>query len=181
MMFLAEAALGEEHTITVDDYTLHAAPKGYDSIVARGSTGPDTKKDVDIELDGNLVAVPQSAAIPQSKFSDSRFDKSEFLLYKESQHRIRYMIKFEWSEHTTAAGTQHSVGQRTRSCTEQVMPVDLLDTRSPHALFCLMCGCRLRTPIEGTKRRPRSHALASSLLLSAVLNQHTRVSFSPSP
>lgn len=96
IMFLAEAALGEEHTITIDDYQLHAAPKGFDSIVARGSTGPDTKKDVQIEIDGNQIAVPQSSAIPQTKYSDSRFDKSEFLLYKESQHRIRFMIKFDW-------------------------------------------------------------------------------------
>ena len=39
-MFLGEVALGKEHCITVGDGRLTQAPKGYDSIVARGQTEP---------------------------------------------------------------------------------------------------------------------------------------------
>ena len=39
-MFLCEVALGKEKGITADDSSLKAAPKGYDSIVARGRTEP---------------------------------------------------------------------------------------------------------------------------------------------
>ena len=35
-MFLVEAALGKEHHINADDHTLRAAPKGFDSIIAKG-------------------------------------------------------------------------------------------------------------------------------------------------
>ena len=42
IMFLNEAALGKEHHITMGDGSLKAAPKGYDSIVARGCTEPGT-------------------------------------------------------------------------------------------------------------------------------------------
>eukprot|EP00048_Salpingoeca_helianthica_P015051 m.224790 g.224790 ORF g.224790 m.224790 type:complete len:654 (+) comp16545_c0_seq1:57-2018(+) len=98
IMFLAEAALGKEHHITMDDCRLTHAPKGYDSIVAKGSGEPDPSKDTTITLDGRPVVVPQGKRIPQPEFSGSNFDKSEYLIYKESQHRIRYLLKlkFPW-------------------------------------------------------------------------------------
>lgn len=40
IMFLGEVALGKEHNIKVGDSSLTCAPKGYDSIVARGRTEP---------------------------------------------------------------------------------------------------------------------------------------------
>lgn len=40
IMFLNEVALGKEHHITVDDDSLVVAPKGFDSVVARGQTEP---------------------------------------------------------------------------------------------------------------------------------------------
>ena len=40
IMFICEVALGKEHHIGVGDHTLKAAPKGYDSIVAKGRTEP---------------------------------------------------------------------------------------------------------------------------------------------
>lgn len=40
IMFLNEVALGSEHSITRDDSSLKAAPKGFDSVVARGHTEP---------------------------------------------------------------------------------------------------------------------------------------------
>ena len=39
-MFLAEVALGKEHGIDRDDWSLTKPPSGYDSIVARGRTEP---------------------------------------------------------------------------------------------------------------------------------------------
>lgn len=35
-MFLVEAALGKQHSITKDDWTIKAPPAGFDSVVARG-------------------------------------------------------------------------------------------------------------------------------------------------
>jgi len=40
IMFLSEVALGKEHNIKRDNCTLTCAPKGYDSVVARGHTEP---------------------------------------------------------------------------------------------------------------------------------------------
>mmetsp|Transcript_13919 Transcript_13919/g.21067 ORF Transcript_13919/g.21067 Transcript_13919/m.21067 type:complete len:489 (+) Transcript_13919:21-1487(+) len=94
-MFLAEGALGKEHSITMDDHRLVKAPKGYDSIVARGHTEPDPKKDTTIELDGHTIIVPQGAPISQKKYANSNFSQSEYLVYKESQVRLRYLIKIK--------------------------------------------------------------------------------------
>jgi hypothetical protein len=70
--------LGEEHSITRDDSSLKCAPKGFDSIVARGYTGPDSKKDVIIKIDGKDVAVPQSKVVEQNQYKGSSFDKYVF-------------------------------------------------------------------------------------------------------
>ena len=40
IMFLNEVALGNEKHINMDDSSLRAAPKGFDSIVAKGRTEP---------------------------------------------------------------------------------------------------------------------------------------------
>jgi len=52
--------------------------------------------DTTIKIDGHTVTVPQGKRIPQPQFSGSNFDKSEYLIYKESQHRIRYMLKLKF-------------------------------------------------------------------------------------
>jgi len=96
IMLLNEVALGKEHEITSDDSSLVAAPSGYDSIVARGHTEPDPKKDTSIDIDGNDVVVPQGKAIPMSKYSHSSFSQSEYLVYKESQCRIRYLLRLKF-------------------------------------------------------------------------------------
>lgn len=93
IMFLNEVALGKEHTITVDDSSLRKAPNGFDSVVARGRVEPDPSKDVFITLDGKQVAVPQGPAITQSQFKNSHFSNSEYLIYKESQCRMRYLLE----------------------------------------------------------------------------------------
>ncbi|XP_043098906.1 protein mono-ADP-ribosyltransferase PARP3 [Puntigrus tetrazona] len=97
IMFLNEVALGKEHTITQDDCSLRKAPAGFDSVVARGSQEPDASKDVFIELDGKKVAVPQGKAIEQQQYKGSSFFNSEYLIYKESQCRIRYLLELKFS------------------------------------------------------------------------------------
>ncbi|XP_019736511.1 poly [ADP-ribose] polymerase 3-like [Hippocampus comes] len=95
VMFLSEVALGREHTITTDNSSLKKAPAGYDSVVARGQVEPDPSKDIFITLDGKEVAVPQGKPITQSQYSESRFSNSEYLIYKESQCRLRYLLELK--------------------------------------------------------------------------------------
>ena len=96
MMFLAEAALGKEHHILRDDHTLRAPPKGFDSVVAQGWTDPDPSKDIQVDIDGRKVTVPQGAPVRREQYSTSTFSQSEYLLYNEGQHRLRYVIMFQW-------------------------------------------------------------------------------------
>jgi poly [ADP-ribose] polymerase len=95
VMFLAEVALGKEHTITRDDPSLKAAPPGYGCIVARGHTEPDPKDDITWTFDGRKVTVPQGVPIKQPKYAKSSFTHSEYLVYKESQVRLRYVLKLK--------------------------------------------------------------------------------------
>ncbi|XP_076870489.1 protein mono-ADP-ribosyltransferase PARP3 [Brachyhypopomus gauderio] len=96
IMFLNEVALGKECTIVSDDYSLRKAPDGYDSVVARGVQEPDPSKDVVIQLDGKEVCVPQGKAISQAQYKGSCFHNSEYLIYKESQCRIRYLLELRF-------------------------------------------------------------------------------------
>lgn len=94
-MFLVEAALGKEHEITKDNRSLKNAPAGSDCVVARGRTEPDPKQDTTVKFEGNDVVVPQGAP-KKTKWSASNFSQSEYLVYKESQARIRYMLKLKF-------------------------------------------------------------------------------------
>ncbi|KAM8867700.1 protein mono-ADP-ribosyltransferase PARP3 [Synchiropus picturatus] len=93
VMFLSEVALGKEYTITRDNSSLKKAPNGFDSVVARGSWEPDPTQDTFITLENKQVAVPQGKAIAQPQYSDSHFSNSEYLIYKESQCRLRYLLE----------------------------------------------------------------------------------------
>ncbi|XP_035008750.1 protein mono-ADP-ribosyltransferase PARP3 [Hippoglossus stenolepis] len=95
VMFLSEVALGKECTITKDNSSLKKAPAGYDSVVARGSVEPDPSEDISITLEGKKVSVPQAKPIPQPQFSGSNFSNSEYLIYKESQCRLRYLLELK--------------------------------------------------------------------------------------
>ena len=53
----------------------------------------DPKKDTTLKLEGNAVIVPQGKPIDVRKYSHSSFSQSEYLVYKESQVRIRYLLK----------------------------------------------------------------------------------------
>uniref|UniRef100_A0A665VVS9 Poly [ADP-ribose] polymerase n=1 Tax=Echeneis naucrates TaxID=173247 RepID=A0A665VVS9_ECHNA len=93
VMFLSEVALGKEYTITKDDSSLKKAPAGHDSVVARGSVEPDPLKDILISLEGKKVSVPQGEPTDQPQFSGSYFSNSEYVIYKESQCRLRYLLE----------------------------------------------------------------------------------------
>ncbi|XP_036733919.2 protein mono-ADP-ribosyltransferase PARP3 isoform X2 [Manis pentadactyla] len=92
-MFLAEVALGREHHITINEPGLKQPPPGFDSVVARGHTEPDPTQDMVLELDGQRVAVPQGQPMPCPEFSSSSFSQSEYLIYLESQCRLRYLVQ----------------------------------------------------------------------------------------
>lgn len=102
-MFLTEAALGQEHHITRDDPSLTKAPAGCHSVVAKGRTEPDPSQDVKLDLEGNAVQVPQGKPVQVPQFQNSSFTQSEYLLYQESQARIRYMLTMRFSH----AGSWH--------------------------------------------------------------------------
>lgn len=92
VMFLAEVALGKEHSIIQDDSSLVKPPKGFDSIVARGQTEPDPAHDLEWKFDGKKVLVPQGKPIAQKQYSKSNFSQTEYLVYQESQIRLRYAL-----------------------------------------------------------------------------------------
>ena len=95
MMFLAEAALGKEHHINRDDSSLREAPKGFDSIVAKGRTEPPPAADTTLKFGGKAVTVPQGKPEAQKEFQGSSFSQSEYLVYKESQVHLRYLLKMK--------------------------------------------------------------------------------------
>jgi len=96
IMFLNEVVLGKEHHILQDDSSLRAAPDGYDSIIAKGWTEPDPSKDTTVQIEGHDVVIPQGPPIKIPKYSKSTFSQTEYLVYKENQCRIRYLLKIKW-------------------------------------------------------------------------------------
>jgi poly [ADP-ribose] polymerase len=95
VMFLAEGAIGKQHSITSDDSSLKNPPKGFDSIIARGHTEPDPDKEIVwTGFDhGKKVIVPQGKPIKMKQYSNSSFTQSEYLVYSESQVRLRYCLR----------------------------------------------------------------------------------------
>ncbi|NWT15899.1 PARP3 polymerase, partial [Vireo altiloquus] len=96
IMFLAEVALGKPYRITRDDPTLCQPPAGYDSVLACGRTEPDPAQDEEVLLDGKKVLVSQGKPIPMRAYKDSSFSQSEYLIYQESQCRIRYLVQLHF-------------------------------------------------------------------------------------
>jgi len=93
IMFLVETALGTEHRITADDPSLRAAPGAAHSVLAVGRTAPDARATTSITIDGAQVDVPLGK--PKPTGVTSTFHHNEFLVYDESQHRIRYVLVFD--------------------------------------------------------------------------------------
>jgi len=94
VMFLVEAALGNEHHINRDDSSLTRPPKGFDSVVAQGHTEPPDA--TTFTLEGRKVTVPQGKPVSRSQWSNSSFSNSEYLIYNERQHKLRYVLTFSW-------------------------------------------------------------------------------------
>jgi len=94
LMFLCEAALGKQHCIVKDNPRLVVAPPGFDSVLAQGQSEPDPTADIIVQMDGHDVVIPQGKPIVNE--TKSKFTQSEYLLYKESQVRIRYILKMSW-------------------------------------------------------------------------------------
>ncbi|NXP10196.1 PARP3 polymerase, partial [Thinocorus orbignyianus] len=96
IVFLTEVALGKPYRITCDDPTLCQPPAGYDSVLACGRTEPDPAQDEEMLLDGKKVLVCQGKPIPMAPYKDSSFSQSEYLIYQESQCRIRYLVQLQF-------------------------------------------------------------------------------------
>ncbi len=58
----------------------------------------DPKLDTTLDYDGKKVTIPQGKPIQQPKWKNSDFSQSEYLIYKESQNRIRYLLKLQMDE-----------------------------------------------------------------------------------
>lgn len=56
----------------------------------------DPTKDVTIKIEGKDVTVPQGTPLQQPKWQGSNFSQSEYLVYKESQARLRYLLKIQF-------------------------------------------------------------------------------------
>ncbi|XP_068014046.1 protein mono-ADP-ribosyltransferase PARP3 isoform X3 [Melanerpes formicivorus] len=96
IMFLSEVALGKSYRITRDDPTLRQPPPGYDSVLACGQTEPDPAQDEELLLDGKKVLVCQGNPVPMPAYKNSSFSQSEYLIYQESQCRIRFLIQLQF-------------------------------------------------------------------------------------
>ncbi|CAK4652363.1 unnamed protein product [Aphanomyces euteiches] len=92
-LFLVEAALGKMNEIRRDDSSLTKPPKGFDSVLAKGTLHPNPEQDQLITLDNQQVRVNVGTPI-QSGVSSS-FTHDEYLVYQESQQRLRFIITFK--------------------------------------------------------------------------------------
>ncbi|KYO22983.1 poly [ADP-ribose] polymerase 3 [Alligator mississippiensis] len=96
IMFLNEVALGKEYRITQDDSSLRKPPANYNSVIACGRTEPDPAYDRELIIDGKKVLVSQGPPITMPQYQDSSFSQSEYLIYQESQCRIRYLVQLHF-------------------------------------------------------------------------------------
>ena len=93
-MFLAEAALGREYSIVEDAPSLVRAPKSYDSVVARGCTTP--AKLEAMMIDGRQVLLPSGKPRKTKSCAFSCFSQDEYLVYREEQVRLRYVVSVKY-------------------------------------------------------------------------------------
>ncbi|GFO23256.1 poly [ADP-ribose] polymerase [Plakobranchus ocellatus] len=95
IMFLNEVAIGKEHRITNDNSSLRSAPSGFDSVLACGQQEPDSSVDTHLNFDGRKVIIPQGKPKKQPQYSNSSFWQSEYLVYREDQVCMRYLLLFD--------------------------------------------------------------------------------------
>lgn len=60
------------------------------------SLAQDPAQDEELLLDGKKVLVCQGKPIPMSAYKKSSFSQSEYLIYKESQCRLRYLVQLRF-------------------------------------------------------------------------------------
>jgi poly [ADP-ribose] polymerase len=90
-MFLCEAPLGKQHVVDKDGphaSGLKTSPDGFDSVHAVGAMQPKTW--APMKIDEKDVSIPQSQ--PEKSGIQSHFTHDEFLVYDESQVRLRYVV-----------------------------------------------------------------------------------------
>ncbi|XP_052778568.1 protein mono-ADP-ribosyltransferase PARP3-like [Mya arenaria] len=68
----------------------------YGCVIALGNAEPDPKKNTTLTLDGKKVVVPQGKPIRNPGWNHSQFGQSEYLVYKESQNHIRYLLLMDF-------------------------------------------------------------------------------------
>ena len=93
VLFLVEAAMGKAHNVTKDDWGIKGPPPGFDSIIAQGRMEPSLR--TMMTFDGVPVKIPGGCVAANPGFADSCFYQSEYLVYRESQLRVRYLVLFE--------------------------------------------------------------------------------------
>lgn len=111
IMFLVEAPIGRAFEVEQDGAPSRftAPPPGFDSVVAKGRLGPQREfptapgsgvdgdsSHAELVLDGKRVRVPQGEMTGTAHLRTSSFDHNEILVYREDQHRIRYVVLIDW-------------------------------------------------------------------------------------
>ena len=92
LMLICEVALGKMSNVTAATFTNEEAPPGYDSIRARGSSGPNMEKKLYLE-DGSQI--------PLGEITNNRDDlrasylaHNEYIIFKQEQVKMRYLIQW---------------------------------------------------------------------------------------
>jgi len=97
LVLLNEVALGKSHEITRDDPSLTVAPKGFQSVLAKGMQLPDPKDDF---ADKELSHTDHPVVFPQGKIKklpvSSSFTHNEYLVYDQTQVSMKYLLKLRW-------------------------------------------------------------------------------------
>jgi len=93
ILFLVEAALGNQYTIYHDDSSLVAAPPGFDSVVAKSKRSPQESGDAILTFDGVDVKVSTLPRNTNTKDEMSTsFSYDLLVVYKNEQVRLRYAV-----------------------------------------------------------------------------------------
>ncbi|CAH8513585.1 unnamed protein product [Dicrocoelium dendriticum] len=95
VMFLAEVALGNPHSIYNYDSSIKAPPAGYDSVIGEGVSEAASDTFVEVRFPDSTARAFTSTPIQRKH--QSNFHYSEYLIYRESQCRLRFVIEYTHS------------------------------------------------------------------------------------
>jgi hypothetical protein len=96
-ILLCEVVLGKMHT-PEHSQTTSKLPKGCMSTYAEGYSGPDFSQSVFLE-DGVEVPCGEVVSYDQSDKKPRLVSTSEYIVYDESQVRIRYLVHLRRTSH----------------------------------------------------------------------------------